>query len=108
MSERDPSKAECECCPGLRHRARLTHVAVLDTEGLAWSLPRPYRHHHVLQMMHYYGAKQREGGNHDNQGFLDAYGHYLTRKQALINATLHNQLVGGKTIANILTSEDLW
>jgi len=99
--------AEAARCPGLRERARLTHVAVRDTEGQVWSLPRPYRHHHVLKVMYDHGAKQRED-NHENQGFLDAHGHYLTRKQALVNAHAHHQLIGGKTIASILTSEDLW
>lgn len=95
-------------CPGLSERAPLTHVAVRDSHGAVWSLPRPHRHHHVLEMMHAHGAKQDKDEPDSRQGFLDSHGHYLTRKQARVNAELHDQLKGGKTIASILTSEDLW
>jgi len=44
----------------------------------------------------------------EDQGFLDASGQYLTRKQAEVNAFANNQVKNGKIIGGVLTSEDLW
>lgn len=88
-------------------RPPLTHAACIDTEGRVWSLPRPFRHHHVLRVMHEHGAKQAED-NRDSQGFLDASGRYLRRPAALISAQMNGQLKNGRIISGVLTSEDLW
>ena len=86
----------------------LTHVACKDTEGRIWSLPRPLRHHHVLGVMHSFNAKCAED-NHFSQGFLDKNGRYLSRKSAMTNAKLNNQIKNGQLInPAVLTSEDLW
>jgi hypothetical protein len=90
----------------LPERPPLTHVACIDMEGRVWSLPRPFRHHHVLKNMHDYGAKAEESPS--SQGFLDDNGRYLRRSQALVNADLNGQIKGGKIIGGMLTSEDLW
>lgn len=85
----------------------LSHVACLDTEDRVWSLPRPFRHHNVLAVMWFCGAKCAED-NHYSQGFLDTNGRYLPRKAALISAGLNGQILSGKIIGGVLTSEDLW
>jgi len=98
----------CQCKGKVKsHRLPLTQVACRDTEGRIWSMPRPFRHHHVLRIMHDHGAKQAED-NHGNQGFLDESGRYLTRKQALVNAKANDQIKNGEIIGGVLTSEDLW
>lgn len=88
-------------------REPLTHVACRDTEGRVWSMPAPFRHHHVLRVMHDHGAKHAEG-NHINQGFLDATGRYLNRLQARVSAAANGQIKNGDIIGGVLTSEDLW
>lgn len=87
--------------------APLTHVAVIDTKSRVWSLPRPFRHHHVLRVMHDLGAKQAEN-RHERQGFLDQTGKYFNRRDAEVRAFACNQVIGGAMISSILTSEDLW
>lgn len=89
--------------PSGRHP--LTHVACIDVEGRIWSLPRPFRHHHIIKIMHDFGAKNRSIGD---QGFLDQSGRYLTRNQAEVSADVNGQIKNGKIIGGCLTSEDLW
>ncbi len=94
-------------------RPRLTHVAI-RFQGTVWSLPRPYRHHHIIRMIIYLDGMYGDGdithvdANSDDQGFLDESGRYLNRKQALVNAELNEQIKNGKIIGGVLTSEDLW
>jgi hypothetical protein len=88
-------------------RGKLTHVACKDSEGKIWSLPAPLRHHNIFFVMQHFGAKPGHDIAYD-QGFLDEHGRYYTRRQAEVNADIHNQLKGGKRIGSILTSEDLW
>lgn len=99
----------------------ITHVAI-KFQDRVWSLPRPYRHHHVLRsilfLVEEFGEYTKEtfdrdiddpsGG--DKQGFLDATGTYLTRKQAMIVAVANKQIMkpGHPTIEDTLFSEDLW
>jgi hypothetical protein len=84
----------------------LTHVAIIFDRRL-WSLPKPYRHHHILQVIRFLEPDNKEDKD-GIQGFLDARGHFLTRLQAVENAEANNQIKGGKLIGSVLTSEDLW
>jgi hypothetical protein len=100
---------ERKSIPSMNHeayeRAKLTHVAI-RFQGKVYSLPAPNRHHHVISLIvqetdvdHVYG---------EEQGFLDAKGTFLNRRQALVNAQLHNQLKSGTVIrAERLFSEDV-
>jgi hypothetical protein len=89
-------------------RLPLTHVAVRH-KGVVWSLPSPYRHHHIFSIMNYLGVPGPfDGDMREDQGFLDSSGRYLNRKQAFINADLNGQIKNGKIIGGVLTSEDLW
>lgn len=81
-------------------------VAIRDDYGRVWSLPRPARHHTVIIDMHNKGFNGRLSG--DRQGFLLTDGSFATRARAKEIATEAGQLINGKTISNILTSEDLW
>ena len=89
-------------------RPPLTHVAI-RFQGKVWSLPRPYRHHHIMGMIrHLDPSVDRVDAHGDDQGFLDASGRYLRRPPALVSARLNGQLKNEKIIGGVLTSEDLW
>jgi hypothetical protein len=94
----------------------ITHVAIRFQDRI-WSLPRPYRHHHVMRTISWlakeFGEYTKEvceciDSHGDDQGFLDASGSYLTRKEAFINASANDQIKNGELIGSILTSEDIW
>jgi len=98
----------------------ITHVAI-KFQGRIWSLPRPYRHHHILRTILFlvdeFGTYTKEnlkgnfdGTGGDKQGFLDATGVYLTRKQAMVVAMANGQITkpGHPTIEDTLFSEDVW
>lgn len=99
---------------------KLTHVAIRQS-GVVYSLPAPHRHHHILWIL----AKRRgnEGvpdvadehlltetpdAGMDSQGFLDADGQYLNRKDGEVRAAATGQIKNGRIIGGVLTSEDLW
>lgn len=89
-------------------REPLTHVAIRFRDQI-WSLPRPYRHHHVLRVISSLVEDLDCIDSHgDDQGFLDSSGRYLTRKQAAVSAMMNNQIKNGEIIGGVLTSEDLW
>jgi hypothetical protein len=89
-------------------RPKITHVAIRFQEKI-WSLPRPYRHHHIFRMICYLDPDVTCVNSHgEDQGFLDESGRYLTRDQAEVSANLNDQIKGGKIIGGVLTSEDLW
>lgn len=87
----------------------ITHVAILH-QGKLWSLPKPYRHHHVIRKIAAgLGVDMVDGA----QGFLDSDGRYLTRRQALAVAQANDQLIhqerpSSATKLGELYSEDLW
>jgi hypothetical protein len=90
-------------------RPPITHVAIRFL-GKVHSLPAPNRHSDVIRMI--IEADPTVGtvnAYDDNQGFLDADGLYLNRRQALYNAQVNNQIKPGTTIrAGRLFSEDVW
>jgi len=99
-------------------RPPITHVAVRFRDQI-WSLPRPYRHHHVFRTILFLDKfrSEKEGlpptvtdidVHEDDEGFLDESGKYRTRRSAYINALLHEQIIGGKLVGSVMTSEDLW
>lgn len=88
----------------LENPQQITHVALKDGNKV-YSLPAPNRHHNVISMM---------GGTHGQevQGFLDANGTFLNRKQAFLVAQQTGQLNRrpgpGHYQGPELFSEDLW
>jgi hypothetical protein len=107
--ERDATCPLCNPTPyEAATRPPLTHVAI-RFQGKVWSLPRPYRHHHIIRIIHYLDSDVTHVDVHlEDQGFLDAAGRFLNRNQAEVNAHIHKQIKGGKIIGGVLTSEDLW
>lgn len=90
-------------------RPRITHVAI-RFEGRVWSLPRPYRHHHIIRVICYLDSSvDSVDARDEDQGFLDATGRYLNRKQALVSALVNKQVKNeGDIRNNELYSEDVW
>jgi len=88
----------------LENPQQITHVALKDGKKV-YSLPAPNRHHDVIGMI---------GGTHGQevQGFLDANGVFLNRKQAFVVAQMTGQLNRrpgpGHYQGPELFSEDLW
>lgn len=93
--------------------APITHVA-MRFRGQLWSLPRPYRHHHIIRIIAYLNGMFGDGqithvdAHGDDQGFLDAAGQYLTRKQAHARAALTGQIKDPTKVYGTFTSENVW
>ncbi len=88
----------------------ITHVAV-RVNGQVWSLPKPFRHHHIIRMIaDLTGATHIDcSESRGDQGFLDASGRYLPRKEALPVALANKQVKNENDIrAERLFSEDVW
>ena len=81
----------------------ITHVAI-RYNGQIWSLPSPFRHHHVIRVIHY--LNDIDTYSDDEQGFLDHTGTFLSRRQAKYRAIECGQITS--TLHNELFSEDLW
>jgi hypothetical protein len=91
-----------------KERTRITHVAI-RFQGKTYSLPTPpNRHHHVVRLIVQETGADCVDVPEDDQGFLDAGGAYLRRRQALVNARMHGQLKPDAVPrAGRLFSEDL-
>lgn len=88
-------------------RPKITHVAIRFNDVI-YSLPEPNRHNDVIYMI----VRQNPDIDYidvEEEGFLDAEGHFLNRKQALVSAQLNDQLKDPNNVRlNMLFSEDLW
>lgn len=82
----------------------ITHVAVIY-KGIEYSLPRPYRHHHILGAISSLNKVSADGNQ--LEGFLDNEGKYHHRKEAFKIARDANQL-NSRPVNDILYSENLW
>lgn len=93
----------------VRKRSKITHVAVRYNEVI-YSLSCPPNRHHDVN----YHIIEKTGVDHvpyrgEDQGFLDEEGNFLTRKQAFISASLHDQVINEETCYNgELYSENLF
>lgn len=88
----------------------ITHVAI-RWDGRIWSLPRPYRHHHVIETIsRLTGAKYIDcRDDNQDQGFLDDTGRYVNRVDGLAEALKNKQVKDENDIRHgMLFSEDLW
>jgi hypothetical protein len=97
--------------------------AAIIRDGGVWSVPKPGRHCHVLNLMREHGLPKRvavvvdvdvaafdvEVGPHDVQGFLTDTGMFLDRKRALRHAAICGEVPPEwEHTHNELFSEDLW
>ncbi len=89
-------------------KSLITHVAVRFQDKI-WSLPRPSRHHHVLEQIRRATGLTFIDVALEDEGFLNETGRFLNRRQALSSATRSGQILDpAKVRAGLLTSEDLW
>lgn len=80
-------------------------VAVRDT---MYSLPAPFRHHHIVQSDRYYEALRKSETEPGEQGFVVNGTFFASRKQAMEIARAANQLLDRSRLANELYSEEVW
>jgi hypothetical protein len=86
----------------------ITHVAI-RFRGVVYSLPKPSRHHDVIGLIAETTGVTHVDSLGEDQGFLDASGRYLNRRQALGVAIGNNQLREGIPVYHReLCSENLW
>lgn len=83
----------------------ITHVAIKQVDGRVFSLPRPYRHHHVIKVM--VDVCSEEPPIIGEQGFLDSTGAFLNRIEAAEVAFCHGQYEELDSPPRLF-SEDLW
>lgn len=81
-------------------------AAAVKAYGATWSLPRPARHHHILDVIDRAGLDAIAPGP-DAQGFLTSEGRFIGRRGAAAIA------LDAKQIAKLMSppelfSEDLW
>lgn len=89
-------------------REPITHVAI-RFEGVTYSLPAPNRHHNVIRHIVDTTGATHVDSHDEDQGFLDASGRYLNRRQALVSALLNEQVKDpSKVRCEMLFSEDVW
>lgn len=69
----------------------------IQRQGMVFSLPKPYRHHDVIQRMAALGAATPIGHGEDIQGFMTVHG--------FKDRALTARMIGHN---GYLTSEDLW
>ncbi len=88
---------------------RITHVAI-RFQGTVYSLPAPNRHHDVIRKIAEETGADTVPSMGEDQGFLDAEGRYLTRRQALGVAGREGQIKENALGPEIgkLFSEDVW
>lgn len=86
----------------------ITRVAI-RFQGKIYSLPSPYRHHHIIPLIAEKTGVEFVDVDYDDEGFLDESGKYYNREQALAHALLNNQVKDpSKVRSGMLFSEDVW
>ena len=95
----------CKDCEGCRWREWIESAAIRTDDGRVRSLPRPARHHHVIELMaETLGYPTPVRGE---QGFLLRGGRFVDRKEARAIA-IDNGQCSVPAHAELLFSEDLW
>ncbi len=87
----------------------ITQVAIEDSDGNLWMLPKPNRHHNIIRRMHQTLGKEEALKMLANsvQGFVNDKWKFLTREEARLEAIKCNQMIRS-THPSELFSEDLW
>ena len=86
----------------------MIHTAAIKVYDVVWTLPRPTRHHTLIQawsQAHYKDGKNASIPDGHEQGFVTNYGDYVGREEAANIAYLAGQI---KEPKKTLFSEDLW
>lgn len=75
--------------------------------GKLYSLPKPNRHHHVIELI-WKETGEEVHSRDDDQGFLDEHGTYWRRRPALYHARAVKQTIIGPIHGDRLYSENVW
>ena len=102
------SEADCTIMTGNgRHQRETVARAAIFYNGTIYSVPRPGRHHTVIQMMVHDGFPD-EAMHLKNQGFVTSTGRFVDRYEAAKIARAAGQIIREPTPPDMLTSEDVW
>ena len=83
----------------------LIATAAICHEDLIFSMPRPYRHHHIAHKM-FFSDLPKSWQRY--QGFVTTTGRFVDRKEAAQIALASGQITELKFVSDELFSEDLW
>ena len=80
-------------------------AAAICIDGTIFTLPKPARHAQLMVM-----AESQAGRwpDHDEQGFVNEHGEFMTRAQAFNEAMRCEQFTNEALAPGMLFSEDLW
>lgn len=89
----------------------ITQAAIVDEHGTLWTLPRPFRHNHIIgeiaRALVYGGAKPFV--RHETQGFITSRHRFVGRSVAFGVAVVAGQVPRPAVIGqHDLFSEDVW
>ena len=89
---------------------RILAAAIQTDDGAIHYQPAPARHHDIIRQLREdgYEGPVQDDHQHSRQGFLLSNSKFANRKQAKHIALRAGQVIGGKTKAHTMTSEDLW
>lgn len=80
-------------------------AAIKEEKGAVFTLPRPYRHHHIIAARSALGLRTPSTCE---QGFVTNTGHFVDREGARVVAELAGQLLPGARRHGQLFTEDVW
>jgi hypothetical protein len=80
-------------------------AAAVLYEEITYSVPRPGRHHNVIEAMYDLGLR---ADAMRYQGFVTSTGRFVDRYEAARIARAAGQIVREPTPPDMLTSEDVW
>lgn len=76
--------------------------------GKLYQLPKPYRHHNLLDLMYREYPEQMQVA--DEEGFITSTGRYVNREEAYLIAQQANQILSERHPSGLveLYSESVW
>lgn len=85
---------------------KILAAAIQHPNGFIYTALNPGRHHHVIRFM----SAHRVAGLSvtRNQGYLTTHGRFVDRRDGLVMATKHQQIVKKHPASWELYSEDMW
>lgn len=98
---------EIDAKEGRAAAGAIASAALRTPTGLVVTLPKPARHHQLMDAMWRAGipAEIRLGSD---QGFITSDHRFVDRKEAFAIAKAAGQLIGNPVVPGILFTEDLW
>lgn len=88
----------------------IIQAAIVAKDGTLWTLPRPFRHHDIVQEIskaQIYGG-MRPHVTHETQGFITSEWRFVGRETAFTIAQAADQILAPRRGVAELFSEDVW